>query len=65
MPKSNLLAEAFVLGKVRIIQFSEAFEDCDFKVSRCVEINEYIMLHEYQMSRSFFDHGHRLLHFQI
>ena len=49
---SNLVPYAFVMGKVKTIDFSETIVVYDIKVGRCSQLNEYMKLYEYQRSRS-------------
>ena len=53
--RSNLVPYAFVWKKVKTMDFSEIIVVYDIKVGRCIQLNEYIKLYEYQMSRSFVD----------
>ena len=39
------------------MDFSETIVVCDIKVARCSQLNVYMMLYEYQRSRSFIDLG--------
>ena len=57
MARSNLVPNAFVWEKVKPMDFSEIIVVCDIKVGRCSQLNEYMMLYEYQRSRSFIDLG--------
>ena len=42
------------------MDFSETIVVCDHKVNRCNQLNEFMKLYEYQMSRSFTDLGPNL-----
>ena len=55
--RSNLVPYAFVWEKVKTMDFSEVIVVCDIKAGRCSQLNEYMMLYEYQRSRSFIDLG--------
>ena len=57
---SNLVPYAFIWEKGKPMDFSETIVVCDHKVSRCSQLNEYMMLYEYQRSRSFIDLGPNL-----
>ena len=48
-PRSNLVAQAFMWKKVKIIYFSETIAVYDIKVGRCTELNNFMKLHEYQV----------------
>ena len=52
---SNLV---WVKGKT--MDFSKTTVVCDIKVDRCIQLNEYMKLYEYQRSRSFIDLGPNL-----
>ena len=43
------------MGKMKLIYFSKTIAAYDLKVSRCIELNDLINLHDIQRSRSFFD----------
>ena len=57
--RSNLVPYAFLWekGKTKVKQciFSGTIVVYDIKVGRCSQLNGYIKLNEYQMSRSFID----------
>ena len=53
--RSNLVLYAFIWEKVKTMDFSEIIVVYDIKVGRCSQLNEYMMLYEYQRSRSFID----------
>ena len=57
---SNLVPYAFVLEKGQTMDFSETVVVCDHKVNRCSQLNEYMKLYEYQMSRSLIGLGPNL-----
>ena len=57
MARSNLVPYAFVWKNVKTMGFSESIVVNDLKVGRCSQLNEYMKLYEYQMSRSFIDFG--------
>ena len=42
--RSNLVAYAFVLKKVKTMDFSETIVVCDIKVCSCSQLNEYMKL---------------------
>ena len=46
--RSNLVPYSFVWEKVKTMDFPEIIVDCDIKVGRCRQLNEYMMLYEYQ-----------------
>ena len=43
------------MEKMKIIYFSKTIAAFNLKVSRCIELNDLMKLHEYQWSRSLFD----------
>ena len=49
-PRSNLVPYAFVWEKDKTMDFSKNIEVCDIKI-RCIYLNEYMNLYEYQRSR--------------
>ena len=53
------------MEKMKIIYFLKTIIAFDFKVGRCIELNDLMKLHEYQRLRSFFDLSERSLGFQI
>ena len=57
MASSNLVLYAFVWEKVKTRDFSGIIVVYDIKIGRCSQLNEYMMLYEYQRSRSFLDLG--------
>ena len=57
MARSNLVPYAFVLEKVKTMDFSETIVSYDIKVGRCSQLNEYMKHYEYQRWRSFIDLG--------
>ena len=63
--RSNLVPYAFVLEKGQTMDFSETIVVYDIKIGRCIQLNEYMKLYEYQRSRSFTDHRPRSLRFNI
>ena len=62
--RSNLITEAFVWEKVKIIYFLKLIAALRLKVAWSIQLNELLKLNEYQRSRSFFDLGQRWLRFQ-
>ena len=44
--------------------FSKTIAAFDLKVGKCIELNDLMILHEYQSSRSFFDPHQKSLSFQ-
>ena len=42
MARSNLVTEAFLLEKVKIVDFSSTIAACDLKVGRCRQLIEII-----------------------
>ena len=64
----NLVTQAFVWEKVKIINFFlflETIAALGLKVSWSIQLNELMKLSEYQKSRPSFDLGQRSLRFQI
>ena len=57
--RSNLLTYAFLLEKVKTVDFSETIAASDLKGSRSRHIIEYMKICEYWRSRSFLDLGPR------
>ena len=55
--RSNLIPHAFVWEKGKTMDFSETIVSYAINVGRCSQLHEYMKLYEYQMSRSFIDHG--------
>ena len=55
--RSNLVSYAFVLEKVKTMDFSENIVVYDIKVCRCSQLNEYKKLYESQRSSSLIDLG--------
>ena len=55
--RSNLVSYAFVLEKVKTMDFSENIVVYDIKVCRCSQLNEYMKLYECQRSSSSIDLG--------
>ena len=53
--RSNLVPYAFVLEKVKTMDFSETIVVYDVKVNRYSYLNEYINLYDYRRSRPFID----------
>ena len=47
MARLNLVTEAFLLEKVKTLDFSEAFAACDLKVGRCRQLFECMKVCEY------------------
>ena len=62
---SNLIPYAFECDKGKIMDFSATIVVYDIKVGRYSQLNEYMILYEYQRSRSFTDLGPRSLRFNI
>ena len=65
MAMSNLIQYVFVWEKGKTMYFSENIVVCDIKVGKCSQLNEYMILYEYQRSRSFIDIHPRSLRFNI
>ena len=63
--RSNFLPYAFVWEKGKTMDISEIVLVYGVKVSRCIYVNEYMNICEYQRSRSFTDIGPRSLRFNI
>ena len=55
--KSNLVPYAFVSEKVKTMDLSETIVVYNIKVGRCNQLNEYMILCEYQRSMSLTDLG--------
>ena len=55
--RSSLVPCAFVLENVKTMDFSETIVVYDIKAGICSQLNEYMKLYEYQMSRSLIDLG--------
>ena len=47
MTRSNLEIKAFLLEKVKTVNFSETIEACDLKVGRYSQLNDYMKVCEY------------------
>ena len=62
---TNLVPYAFVWEKGKTMDISETIVVYDVKVGRCIQLNEYMNLYEYQRSRTFIDLGPRSLRFNI
>ena len=62
---SNLVYHAFVWVEGKTMDFSETVIVCDIKVSRCSQLDECMILYEYQRSRAFIDIRPRSLRFNI
>ena len=58
--RSKLVPYAFVMEKVKTIDFSETIVVYDIKVGRCSQLNEYMKLYEYQRPRSLIGLGPNL-----
>lgn len=65
IPRSNLVAEAFVLSQWKLFFLSEIVAACDLKFVRCIQLYELMKLYECQKSRSFIDLGQDLSGFKI
>ena len=55
MARSNLVQYTFIWEKVKTMDFSEIIVVYDIKVGRCSQLNEYMILYEYQRSKPFID----------
>ena len=53
--RSNLVPYTFVWEKVKTIEFLETIVACDIHVGRCIQLNVYMKIFQYQRSRSFID----------
>ena len=47
MARSNLVTYAFLLEKVKTVDFSETIAACDLKVGRCIRLIELMKVCEY------------------
>ena len=65
MARSNLVPYAFIWEKVKTMDYSETIVVYDIKVGRCIQLNEYMKLYEYQWSRSLIDLDPHLSDFNI
>ena len=59
MARSNLVTWAFILEKVKTVNFSETIAASDLKVRRSRHLIEYMKVCEYRRSRSFLNLGPR------
>ena len=55
MAKLNLVL--ILLNGKKLMDFSETVVNYDIKVGRCIQLNEYMKLYEYQRSRFFINLG--------
>ena len=58
--RSNMVPYAYVLEKVKTMDFSETIVVFDIKIGRYSQLNVYMKLYEYQKSRSLTDLGPNL-----
>ena len=58
-PPPPLVTLAFLLEKVKTVDFSETIAACGLKVGRCRQLIEVMRVYRYSRSRSFLDLGAR------
>ena len=62
--RSNFVKKAFLLEKVKTLDFCETIAACDLKVGRCRQLIEFVKVCEYSRSRSLFYLGPRSFSYQ-